>query len=124
MNLLLNAYEAIEPGAPEKNQITVTTIGKADRCGFVVEDTGRGIPDERGGAHLRAVLLDQDRAAANSGLGLPIVHEIVERLGGTIELDRASRGTRFYVELPRAGLGDRPQPLGVQESKTPLRHGR
>ena len=102
VNLLLNAYEAIEPGAPEKNQITVTTLGKADRCGFVVEDTGRGIPDDVA-ARIFEPFFSTKIGGGNTGLGLPIVHEIIERLGGTIELDRASRGTRFYVELPRAG---------------------
>jgi two-component system, NtrC family, sensor kinase len=102
VNLLLNAYEAIEPGAPEKNQITVTTLVKADRCGFVVEDTGRGIPEEVA-ARIFEPFFSTKKGGANTGLGLPIVHEIIERLGGTIELDRASRGTRFYVELPRAG---------------------
>ena len=80
----------------------MTTLGKADRCGFVVEDTGRGIPEEVA-ARIFEPFFSTKRAAPTRGLGLPIVHEIVQRLGGTIELDRASRGTRFYVELPRAG---------------------
>jgi signal transduction histidine kinase len=104
VNLLLNAYEAIEPGAPEKNQITVTTLTKGDRGGFVVEDTGPGIAEDVA-RHIFEPFFSTKTAApgaANSGLGLAIVREIVERLGGTIELDRATRGTRFYVELPLA----------------------
>jgi signal transduction histidine kinase len=102
VNLLLNAYEAIEPGAPAANQITLTTVAKPDRCGFVVEDTGRGISDEVA-ARIFEPFFSTKTSPTSSGLGLPIVNEIVQRLGGTIELDRATRGTRFYVELPRAG---------------------
>jgi len=103
VNLLLNAYEAIEPGAPDKNEITVTTVCKGDRCGFVVEDTGPGIPEEIVGRIFEPFFSTKAKGGnPNSGLGLPIVHEIVTGLGGTIEVDRASRGTRFYVELPRA----------------------
>ena len=99
---MLNAYEAIEPGAPDKNQITVTTACKGDRCGFVVEDTGPGIPEEIVGRIFEPFFSTKAKGSnPNSGLGLPIVHEIVTGLGGTIEVDRASRGTRFYVELPR-----------------------
>jgi signal transduction histidine kinase len=103
VNLLLNAYEAIAPGAPEQNQVTVTTVSKGDRCGFVVEDTGPGIPEDIVGRIFEPFFSTKVRGAnTNSGLGLPIVHEIVTSLGGTIEVDRATRGTRFYVELPRA----------------------
>jgi len=103
VNLLLNAYEAIDPGAPEKNQITVTTVCKGDRCGFVVEDTGRGISDEDAARIFEPFFSTKGKSPnpPHSGLGLPIVKEIVTGLGGTIEVDRASRGTRFYVELPR-----------------------
>ena len=102
VNLLLNAYEAIDPGAPAQNQITVTTLAKGDRCGFVVEDTGRGLPE---GALERIFepYFSTKEGGASSGLGLPIVRAIVESLGGSIQVDRATRGTRFYVELPRGG---------------------
>ena len=66
VNLLLNAYEAIEPGAPEKNQISVTTLAKADRCGFVVEDTGRGIPDEVA-ARIFEPFFSTKKGGANTG---------------------------------------------------------
>lgn len=105
VNLLLNAYEAIDAGAPDSNQITVTTVCKGDRCGFVVEDTGRGIPRELQHRIFEPFFSTKAQGGgvgANSGLGLPIVHELVTGLGGTIEVDSASRGTRFYVELPRA----------------------
>jgi two-component system NtrC family sensor kinase len=106
VNLLLNAYEAIDPGAPDENQITVTTVCKGDRCGFVVEDTGRGIPQELAWRIFEPYFSTKAQgagaASSNSGLGLPIVHELVTGLGGTIEVDSAMRGSRFYVELPRA----------------------
>jgi C4-dicarboxylate-specific signal transduction histidine kinase len=105
VNLLLNAYEAIDPGEPDSNQITVTTMVKGDRCGFVVEDTGRGIPQELAWRIFEPYFSTKSlgQNPTNSGLGLPIVHEIVTSIGGTIDVDAGtSRGTRFYVEFPRA----------------------
>ena len=38
--------------------------------------------------------------AGGSGVGLPVAQEIVEALGGTLELRSGSRGTRAAIRLP------------------------
>jgi PAS domain S-box-containing protein len=96
-NLLSNA---IKYGAGKPIEITVDVTG--DRAVLAVHDHGLGIPAE-----------DQDRIfrrferAASSrnysgiGLGLWIVKQIVEALGGTVSVDsRPELGATFTVELP------------------------
>jgi PAS domain S-box-containing protein len=97
-NLLSNA---IKYGAGKPIEITVDVTG--DRAVLAVHDHGLGIPAE-----------DQDRIfrrferAASSrnysgiGLGLWIVKQIVEALGGTVRVEsRPELGATFTVELPR-----------------------
>ncbi|MEP6655332.1 MAG: HAMP domain-containing sensor histidine kinase, partial [Myxococcales bacterium] len=46
-----------------------------------------------------------------SGLGLSIVHGIIERHGGKIAVDSAvGQGTVFRIRLPRQGSQGRPRP--------------
>jgi signal transduction histidine kinase len=101
VNLLINACEAIEPGRPEANQITVSTFVKGSWCGVVIEDSGQGVPPE-----LRDTMFEPfisgKQPNPNRGLGLAIVREIVEKLSGRIKAEHKVRGTSFLVELPRA----------------------
>ena len=63
-----------------------------------------GVPPFDGIDHLA---VDQHRevqviAARETGLGLLIARQIIEKHGGTIELDsEEGRGTRFIIHLPR-----------------------
>ncbi|HEX3902640.1 MAG TPA: ATP-binding protein [Polyangia bacterium] len=97
-NLLSNA---IKYGAGKPIQINIDAAG--DRVLLAIHDHGLGIPPE-----------DQDRIfhrferAASSrnyagiGLGLWIVKQIVDALGGVIKVDsRPDRGSTFTVDLPR-----------------------
>lgn len=74
------------------------------RAQLVVADDGPGIPAD-GAARIfdRFTRVDAARTAGagGTGLGLAIARDIVERHGGTIELDAGNRpGARFVVELP------------------------
>jgi signal transduction histidine kinase len=102
VNLLRNACEAIEPGSPETNQITMSTFCKADRCGVAIEDTGGGIAPELHGRLFDPFVSTKDQSFPR-GLGLAIVRDIVDRLGGSLEAQTVGRGSRFVVELPRIG---------------------
>ncbi len=70
-----------------------------------VIDDGPGVaPADRDRIFDRFVRLDQSRARTHggSGLGLPIAREIVESLGGSLQLADDEAGTRFSMTIPHA----------------------
>lgn len=88
-------------------RVRVSLLPKGDGRALLrleTADTGIGIPPER----LRAVFEPFEQASSQiqrrfggTGLGLPIVKEIVEHQGGTIVVDsQPDEGTRFVVEIP------------------------
>ncbi len=96
-NLLSNA---IKYGRGKPIEVTVDAVGASGR--LVVRDHGIGIAAEDHGR----VFQRFERAVSSShfgglGLGLWIVHELVEAHGGTIRLESAEgEGARFEVLLP------------------------
>ena len=108
LNLLINAAHAIDPGASEKNRITLRVFRAADgRVGVSVSDTGCGMTEE---VRLRLFtpFFTTKPIGQGTGLGLPICQGIVSRLGGEIRVESAlGQGSTFTVLLP-AALGDAP----------------
>ncbi|MET0791764.1 MAG: ATP-binding protein [Polyangiaceae bacterium] len=105
LNVLINAAHSIEPGAIERNAITVRT--RRDERGrpiLEIEDTGCGIAKE----HLSRVFdpfFTTKPVGVGTGLGLSIAHRIVRELEGEIRIESDhGRGTRVSIELPAAPL--------------------
>ena len=69
-----------------------------------VEDNGRGVADEDRPLLLQRFQRGRNAKPGGSGLGLSIVAEIAEALGGAVELPvpRAGRGFTVVVRLPSA----------------------
>jgi signal transduction histidine kinase len=108
-NLVSNAIQAMVGGGI----LTVVThiADPAEGTGVVLEvsDTGGGIPHDVVHNIFNPFFTTK---AKGTGLGLPIVHAIVEKHGGTIHLDnREGVGVAFSIFLPLfpkgAGTGDR-----------------
>ena len=98
MNLLTNAAQALagRPGA----QIDVHTRRENGQVVIAIGDNGPGIPPEIRSRIYDPFFTTKD-PGQGSGLGLSIAHGIVERHGGTIELDsEIGKGTTFTVTLP------------------------
>ena len=98
MNLLTNAAQALAGSAGAK--IEVVTQRRGGQVIIQVADNGPGIPEE-----ILPRIFDPffttKEVGQGSGLGLSIVHGIVERHGGTIEVDsHVGKGTTFTVILP------------------------
>ena len=99
MNLLSNAAQAIAE-ATGRGTITITTRRTSSEVAVEIEDDGPGIPPEVLPRIFDPFFTTKD-VGKGSGLGLSIVHGIVERHGGRIDVDSApGRGTRFKVTLP------------------------
>jgi len=98
VNLVVNAIQAMPGGGT----LTVATRAAADQVVLRVEDNGVGMSDEV----LRQVFLPfftTKDVHEGTGLGLPVVHGIVNSHGGTIDVESTpGRGARFEVRLPVA----------------------
>jgi len=70
-----------------------------------VEDNGIGIPADKRERVFGMFERFHPRKSVGSGLGLYILHNTVEMLGGTVRYEPMAAGTRFQVELP-AGSED------------------
>jgi len=100
-NLVANALRY----APRGGQVSLSADTAGDAVVLRVADTGPGIAPEHL-AHVfdRFYKADPSRAATRegSGLGLSIVRAIVERHGGTVEVDSVPGRTVFTLRLPAA----------------------
>lgn len=108
VNLLMNALQALGPGDPAGQRITVVT--RLDEQGMValeVHDTGAGIAPDRL-KHIFDPFFTTKPPGQGTGLGLSISHRIVLELGGEIAVDsEPGRGSCFVVRLPPATTAER-----------------
>ena len=110
-NLVGNAVKFTERG-----HVRVTVEHEPDARGgrfvIAVEDTGPGIPEEQQALvfeKFHQVDASSTRAHMGSGLGLAITAQLVERMGGAVELrSEVGRGSTFTVQLPLPLQGARP----------------
>jgi signal transduction histidine kinase len=99
MNLLTNAAQAL--AHRDNATITVETRGDQDGVEVKIIDNGPGIPPDVLPRIFEPFFTTKD-VGEGTGLGLSIVHELVERHGGTIDVDtKVGAGTTFTVKLPR-----------------------
>jgi signal transduction histidine kinase len=104
MNLLTNAAQALEKqsGKQSGGKITIATERNNGKVIVKIADDGPGIPPEILPRIFDPFFTTKD-VGEGSGLGLSIVHGIVERHGGSISVDsEVGRGTTFTVTLPQA----------------------
>ena len=100
MNLMANSIDAIEgPGT-----IVVSTRAAGERYLITVSDTGHGIP-----AALRQRIFEPffttKGVGSGTGLGLSITYSIVQKHGGTLEVDcPPTGGTTMTISLPLVTL--------------------
>ena len=125
LNLMSNALKF----TPRGGRITLT-VTHADAGGqkLSVRDTGPGIPKEEIPRVMQAFgqgSLAHQTAEGGTGLGLPIVQNLVTLHGGTFELQSELRkGTEAVVMLPKSRvLRAMPplQPLGQERHRQPAR---
>ncbi len=94
LNLVTNAVQAMEDVG---GHITVSTRSEGDFVQVDVADTGPGIA----AADLPKIYDPfYSRRPDGTGLGLTIVHRIVDEHGGHIEVESGEAGTVFRVSLP------------------------
>jgi two-component system sensor histidine kinase HydH len=98
-NLISNAVQVMEGGGMLSVETRAAAPGEGDGIVFRIGDTGGGIPHDVVHNIFNPFFTTK---AKGTGLGLPIVHAIVERHGGTVVLDnREGIGVTFSIFLPR-----------------------
>jgi len=117
--------ERVAQGKPAAGQIALRASTAGDAVVIEVEDDGRGVDVERVAARGRALGLippdgepdmatilevlcspgfstrDEADLASGRGMGMTVVRDTVQELGGTLALaTQPGRGTRFTIQLP------------------------
>ncbi len=119
LNLLGNAIKLVEKGSVTLiTRMTGINETRA-RIEFIISDTGIGIPQEDL-KHIFEAFRQADQHTftkyGGAGLGLSIVKQIVDRLGGTISVcSKPQQGTQFTISLEYA-LGKK-QPSKMKTRK-------
>ena len=97
-NLLTNAVQAMEG----KGELRISTAGQNGVVFATIKDTGPGIPKE----YLSKIydpFFTTKEQGKGTGLGLNIVHQLVEKHGGKIDVSSIEgRGTTFSLTFPVA----------------------
>jgi two-component system osmolarity sensor histidine kinase EnvZ len=90
---------ALKHGRPP---VRLRVSAQADEAIVEVEDGGAGIAADARAPLLQAFARgDASRAQPGTGLGLAVVRQVVERLGGRIEFDAAPQPACVRLRLPR-----------------------
>jgi PAS domain S-box-containing protein len=112
-NLIFNAVDAM----PNGGSITIGLSCEGEWLRLFFEDAGKGMPEE-----VRARCFEPfftTKGERGTGLGLAMVHGIVMRHGGQIEVQsEPGRFTRFGIRLP---LRNKPSPVVRQDNDFPAR---
>jgi signal transduction histidine kinase len=102
VHLLRNAAHAIPSGAPEHNEVSISSRAGAPRRIVVeIRDTGSGIAADRLPT-IFAPHLTQSNGTIRVGLGLAECKDFIDSIGGTIAIESVpSQGTVVRLELPQ-----------------------
>jgi CheY-like chemotaxis protein len=132
MNLCTNAIQAMDRGGvlsvalecsrlSEQRVLARGSLAPGAYVRLIVSDTGSGIPP----AILERIFdpfFSTKGVGQGTGLGLSLVHGIVNDLGGAIDVaSTAEEGTRFDIWLPVAG--EMPLPIREPSQTLPLGSG-
>jgi len=97
LNLITNAVQAMPNGG---ELYLKTELLPDERIQVVFRDTGVGIPEE----HLRSIFnpfFTTKAPGQGTGLGLSVVHSVIRRLHGDIQVtSKVGEGTTFVIDLP------------------------
>ncbi len=110
VNLIKNAMQAMTRGG----HLTIRTIDEEGGVSIVVEDTGAGISKEQINRIFEPYFTTKKKG---TGLGLMIVHRIIDQHCGRIHVQPGDEcGTTFSIWLPRESAG--PKLLATADEKS------
>ncbi|OGQ04103.1 MAG: hypothetical protein A2712_09990 [Deltaproteobacteria bacterium RIFCSPHIGHO2_01_FULL_43_49] len=96
-NLMTNAYQAMAKGG----ELKIAAEDKSGVFSITCQDTGSGITSENLTKIFEPLFSTKPKG---TGLGLAICKQLVEKQGGTLEVESTpGKGSRFIVKLSRGG---------------------
>lgn len=99
--LFVNAAEAMSEPGQDGGELTVRALGTADEVSIEIRDTGIGIAADAL-PHIFEPFFSTKSDTSGVGLGLAVVYGIVQRHGGTIDVESTpGQGTAFRICMPR-----------------------
>jgi len=100
LKIIINALiDNAEKNTPEGDITVKVSQSSAGELTLIVEDTGCGIPAHEA-EHIFERFVKLDTFKEGIGLGLPLCRMLIEKLGGSINLDTTyTNGARFIVKL-------------------------
>lgn len=94
LNLCLNSLDAMDEGG----ELQVTVVPEAQSISVIVEDNGEGMDDATRERIFEPYFTTKSHG---TGLGLSVVHKIIEAHNGIIRVfSHKGKGTRFVIQLP------------------------
>ncbi|OHB96931.1 MAG: hypothetical protein A2W74_02370 [Planctomycetes bacterium RIFCSPLOWO2_12_38_17] len=98
-NLLVNSVDAMPGGGKIFVLVRKPKVPENNQLEIVIKDTGSGIPPEIIGKIFEPFFTT--KKTKGTGLGLPIVHRIVDNHEGVIDVkSEHNKGTAFTIRLP------------------------
>lgn len=98
-NLIKNAVEAMDSSGTLEIKTRNININGRDYVDIEIQDTGPGIPNEIL-KHLYSPITST-KGKGHSGLGLSIVKNLIDSMGGFISCRTGESGTVFNIQFPR-----------------------
>jgi len=96
LNVIRNAVQAMEG----TGELTLTSHQENGKILTTIEDTGPGIPQEYLSKIFDPFFTTKDQGKG-TGLGLNIVHRLVDKYGGSISVESTvGEGTKFTISFP------------------------
>ncbi len=116
-NLIGNALKYLDPERPGKIEIGCQTGPDGQPIHFV-RDSGLGIPIGYLPQLFRAFRRLHPDVAGGEGMGLAIVHRVVDRHGGQVWAEsEPGRGTTFFLMFPRPNESSIEAPTGADHGE-------
>lgn len=98
VNLLLNSVDAME--GVDEPEVTITTKKEDTHINLEISDIGKGIKEEHKSRIFEPFFTTKD-VGSGTGLGLAVSHGIINKLGGSIQVDSVyGEGATFTIQLP------------------------
>ena len=104
----LNYLDSRRPGTIEIGSVDVPPGGSMpDVTTYFVRDNGLGIPAASRDKIFQHFQPLHPQAAAGEGMGLALVHRVVERQGGRVWFESTpGKGSTFFISLPVCSIGE------------------